>query len=215
MKSLAKAISFIFLPLFVPLYALIAVFYVPALPKSFYLLDALYHYPDEAKLLYLLLFGVFIVIAPGFSLIVLRLNKSISSLSIDQQEERFAPISIMIFYTVILYIFLWYQQESTFVPRILKAMVLGGFLSSVIAYIWNKWEKISLHGVGMGAFVGFLFMYFALLEKYNLIALLVAILLAGITLSARLFLQKHSPFEVLLGFSVGFCTQALVVYFHP
>ncbi|MCC5923771.1 MAG: hypothetical protein JJT77_08295 [Crocinitomicaceae bacterium] len=215
MKSLAKTISFIFLPLFVPIYALIAVFYVPALPKSFYLLDALYHYPQEAKLLYLLLFGVFIVVAPGFSLIVLKLNKSISSLSLDQREERFMPISIMIFYTAILYVFLLYQQESTYVPRILKAMVLGGFISSVIAYFWNKWEKISLHGVGMGAFVGFLFMYFALLEKYNLIVLLVAIFLAGITLSARLFLNKHSSFEVLLGFSVGFCTQALVVFFHP
>ena len=215
MKALAKTISFIFLPLFVPLYALIAVFYVPALPKSFYLLDALYHYPHEAKLLYLLLFGVFIVVAPGFSLIVLKLNKSISSLSLDQREERFAPISIMIFYTAILYVFLLYQQESTFVPRILKAMVLGGFLSSVIAYFWNKFEKISLHGVGMGAFVGFLFIYFAMLEKYNLIVLLIAILLAGITLSARLYLGKHSPYEVLLGFSVGFCTQALVVYFHP
>ena len=61
-------------------------------------MDSLYHYPYEVKMLYLLLFGVFIVLAPGASLLVLKMNKSISSLSLEVREERATPIAIMTFY---------------------------------------------------------------------------------------------------------------------
>lgn len=215
MKNVSVIISWLFLPLFTPLYALLIVFFVPALPKSYALMDSLFFYPADIKLLYLLLFFVFITVAPGMSLIVLRLNNSISSLSLSKQEERGSPILIMVFYTAVLYLFMIYQNENSLVPSLIKGMALGGFVASGLAYFINKIEKISLHGIGLGALVGFIYVYFLSLEEYSLWVFLLLILLSGLVLSARLKLKEHNLKQIALGFLLGFGSQFFCVYFYP
>lgn len=215
MKKLASFFSWVFLPLFTPMYALLIIFFIPAQPKSFYLLEALYHYPAQAKTLYLLLFLVFIVLAPGLSLVVLRLNNSISSLTLPSREERKTPITIMIFYTAVLYGFMLYQDADALVPSSLKGMALGGFIAAVIAFFVNFRLKISLHGIGVGALIGFLYTYFLSMESFNSWIFLAVILLSSIVLSARIALKAHDLKQILLGVLVGFVTQYFCVSFYP
>src|SRR5690554_5475770 len=106
MKQLSKLLSWLFLPLFTPIYGLLIVLYLPVQSSSFVASESLYMLEPSVKMLFLLLFVVFIVLAPGLSLIVLRLNKSISSLEMESKEERLTPIAIMIFYCIVLYLFL-------------------------------------------------------------------------------------------------------------
>lgn len=215
MKAIASFLSWVFLPLFTPMYALLIVFFLPTQPKSFYLLDSLFHYPAQAKLLYLLLFLVFIVLAPGMSLIVLRLNKSISSLSLPTKEERRTPITIMIFYTAVLYGFMIYQDADALVPTSLKGMALGGFLGAVLAFFINFKLKISLHGLGIGALIGFIYVYFMGMESFSVWVFLLLIILGSTALSARVFLKAHDLKQILLGVLIGFGTQYFCVYFYP
>lgn len=214
MRRLANFISWLFLPLFTPIYGLLIILFLPSTPTSFLKLDSLYEYPFEVKLLYLLLFLVFIVLAPGLSFIVLRLNKTISSLSMHKRSERMTPIAVMTFYCIVLYLFLLYQPKEANIPTIIMGMSIGGAAASFAAYHITKVIKISLHGIGMGALAGFVFMYYTGMEIYPIGALIACFLAGGIVLSARLFLESHSLKEVTLGYALGFITQMLSIFVY-
>ncbi len=214
MKTLASIFSWVFLPLFTPIYALLIVFYLPSTPSSFLLADSLYHYPEAIKILFLSLFLVFIVFAPGLSLVVLKANKSISSLELENQDERPKPIAIMIFYSSVLYLFLILQTESNFIPNSIKAMALGGIIISVVAYFVNKILKISLHAMGLGALLGFVFSYYMSAETFFLWPIFLIISISAITLSGRLILKAHNLREIAYGYFLGFIIQVLTIYFY-
>jgi len=215
MKQLSKLLSWLFLPLFTPIYGLLIVLYLPVQSSSFVASESLYMLEPSVKMLFLLLFVVFIVLAPGLSLIVLRLNKSISSLEMESKEERLTPIAIMIFYCIVLYLFLIFQAHSALIPSLLKAMVLGGAIASIIAYFITKKSKISLHGIGMGALLGFIYMFALTLEQPPLIVLSTVVLAGGLVLTARLFLKLHTLSQVSLGYFLGFASQIICIYFYP
>lgn len=214
MTSFSKFFSWLFLPLFTPMFGLLIVLFLPSRPSSFLLMDSLYHYPYEIKMLYLLLFGVFIVLAPGMSLLVLKLNKSITSLSLENREERATPIAIMTFYCIVLFLFLIFQENGAMVPNVLKGMALGGVSASAIAYVMNQSFKVSLHGLGMGALAGFVLMYFMEMELYSLPILLAVFILGGIVLSTRIYIKAHNLKEAAIGYLVGFASQIICIYFY-
>jgi membrane-associated phospholipid phosphatase len=213
MTLLARFFSWITLPLFAPLYALMLVMFIESQPRSFLIFDSLYHYPVEVKYSFLYLFLIFIVLAPGLSMLMLRFNKSISSLSLDVQHERQMPIAIMTFYCIVLYGMMIYQEA--FVPRVLKAMAFGGFISSFSAFWINRRFKISLHAIGAGALFGFVFGYFLEMEYFKFYVLIAAICFGVLTVTARLVLEKHSLQQLFYGYLLGFCSQLITMYFYP
>ena len=215
MRKIAVLLSWIFLPLFTPIYGLLIVLYLPVQSNSFLASESLYMLDPAVKFLFLLLFLVFIVLAPGLSLLVLRLNKTISSLEMERKEERLTPIAIMTFYCLVLYVFLIFQTENAMIPSLLKAMVVGGALGSFIAYFITKKMKISLHGMGMGSLFGFVYMFSVPLEESPITMLILVLLAGGIVLSVRLFLKDHTLKEVGLGYLLGFASQFISIYFYP
>ncbi len=214
MRFISNFLSWLFLPLFTPIYGLLIVLFFPSVPKSFLRLDSLYEYPYEVKILYILLFAVFIVFAPGLSFLVLRMNKTISSLSMENREERLTPIALMTIYCLILYLFLLYQPEGAMIPSIIMGMAVGGAFAGFAAFHITKIMKISLHGVGMGALAGFVFMYFRGMEYYSLWILVATFLTGGLVLSARLYLNAHTLKEVGFGYALGFTTQILSILIY-
>lgn len=215
MKQIAKLLSWVFLPLFTPIYGLLIVLFLPVQSSSFVASESLYMLHPTVKYLFLLLFLVFIVMAPGLSLVVLRLNKTISSLQMETKEERLTPIAIMTFYCLVLYLFLIFQAESGQIPSIIKAMVVGGALGSGIAYFITKKSKISLHGMGMGSLFGFVYMFSVPLEQAPINMLITVLLVGGLVMTARLFLKAHSLKEVGAGYLLGFASQIICIYFYP
>lgn len=215
MKGFASFVSWLFLPLFTPIYGLMVVLYLPMQANSFLANESLYLLDPAAKFLFLLLFLVFIVLAPGLSFVVLRMNKTISSLQMERAEERLTPIAIMTFYCVVLYLFLHFQAEGALIPSIIKAMVLGGAIASFLAYFITKRMKISLHAIGMGALFGFIYMYASQLEQVPIGVLTAVLLLSGLVLSVRLVLNAHNLKEIGAGYVLGFATQIINIYFYP
>lgn len=215
MRQISVLFSWVFLPLFTPVYGLLIVLYLPVQSSSFVASESLYMLNPAVKFLFLLLFLVFIVLAPGLSLVVLRLNKSISSLQMESREERLTPIAIMAFYCLVLYLFLLFQTESAMIPSIIKAMVMGGGIAALIAYFITKKSKISLHGIGMGALFGFVYMFSVPLEQTPVTMLVMVLMLGGVVLTARLLLNAHSLKEVGAGYLLGFASQVICIYFYP
>lgn len=215
MKELSSFISWLFLPLFTPIYGLLLVLYLPIRSNSFLAHDSLYLFTPEAKLLFILLFFVFIVFAPSLSLGILKMNKSISSFQLEKAEERHTPIAIMTFYLMVLYFFLFFQAKGALIPSLLKAMVLAGGISTFCAYFITKKMKISLHALGMGALFGFIYMYAIQLEEIPILLLCAVLILGGIVLSARLILKAHVIKEVGFGYLLGLIPQIIIIYLHP
>lgn len=214
MQVIARFFSWMFLPLFTPIYGLFIVLFIPAVPSSFFRLDTLYAYPMEIKWLFLLLFTVFLVLAPGLSFVVLRYNRTIASFAMESREERSTPISVMAFYFLVLYGFLLFQSNAEMIPATVKGMALAGGITSFIAYHINKVMKISLHAIGMGALAGFIYTYFLSMEYFSLLALVLVILAGGVVMTARLYLKQHTLKEIGFGYLLGFIIQFIVIFVY-
>lgn len=132
----------------------------------------------------------------------------------EKREERMTPIAVMTFYCLILYLFLLYQPQDAMIPSIIMGMAVGGAVASFAAFHITKVTKISLHGIGMGALSGFVFMYFSGMEYYSLWLLVATFLAGGIVLSARVYLNAHTLKQVGLGYALGFVTQILSIFIY-
>lgn len=212
MKPVAHFISYVFHPLFIPVYGLALMMYLPTEPKGFLVHHSLYHYSPAVKYVLLMLFAIFGVIAPGISLLLFKLNKSISSLQLEKQQERTMPIFMMAVYMAALFGFLAYQLPNGVVPRIVPAIALGATIGIGASGFINKYYKISLHLLGMGMWTGAIAGYYQMQEVFPEWVIPTILLCAGFTGSARLALGAHRPMELLTGFTWGFASLWLTIW---
>ena len=103
MKILAEVLSWVFLPLLMPVYGLLLAMYVPSNQDYLFNEDSLFFLRDEAKLAILYMFMIFSVIAPGLAFVLLHKWKIITTIDMENQRERNIPMFIMLTFCLILY----------------------------------------------------------------------------------------------------------------
>jgi hypothetical protein len=198
--TLAKIISVIFHPLFMPVYALLTIFSAPTLFEFL---------PFQVKRMLMLIILVNNVLLPLSLLPFLRHWNVISSWTIDNRRERIIPLLI----TTILYGVTGYMIHGFPIPVFLKSFFIATFIVSLLVTVTNFWWKISLHAAGAGALISIVLILsskmFSPLDWY-LISSLVA---GGLVLSSRLRLNYHNPLQVWGGFLAGFIGLTLVMLF--
>ena len=117
-----------------------------------------------------------------------------------EKKDRHIPIIITFF----LFVFCFYLIRRIDIPNMFYSFMLGGLISLLITFFITIWFKISMHMVGLGGLIA-LIIFISFYLKVNLsFYLILVILFAGITGSARLHLKAHTPFEVYSGFVMGF-----------
>lgn len=205
MNLVAKIISWLFLPLLAPVYALLIVFYTVNLESDFFMGNNLYILLDEQKNAILSLFIIFSFVGPAISVLLLRMSGQITTVMMDNRSERIVP-SIMtnLFGISLLSILMWKMDLNIFPGARYIFGLAAGSCSTVLmcTLITRKW-KISLHAAGMGILVGFLISYFYNMEIFNLYYLLAAVIISGVVMSARLQLGAHDLKQLFAGFFVG------------
>ena len=82
MKNLANVISWLFLPLLMPIYALLITMYIPSVEQSYFQNDTLFWMDEGHKFAVLSMFTIFSLIAPGVTLLLLMKSKAISSIEV-------------------------------------------------------------------------------------------------------------------------------------
>lgn len=84
--------------------------------------------------------------------------------------------------------------------------MLGASVALAITVVVNRWWKISAHATAIGGLVALSIVLSMLPDMPLSMVWLVAstFLAAGITCTARLILQCHTPAQVYLGFANGF-----------
>ena len=95
MRHLAKAISWVFLPLFMPIYGLCITLYLPSQELDISR-PSLYLLTEALKSQILFLFLVFVTIAPGISFILMYRRGLLSSVEMEERKERIFSLIIII-----------------------------------------------------------------------------------------------------------------------
>ena len=199
MKFLAHFFSWVFLPLLMPSYGILISLFVPAYSTNIEM-TSLYFAPIESKWALFTIFFLFSVVAPGVSFILLHRFKVISTIDIERQGERSLPLVIMFVYSLVLFFLLVYKAGAGTLPRYFYALPLSGVAVTSIFLLINRWIKISLHGAGAGILLGFLIIFTRAQDAFSIWWVLSALLAAGLTMAARLYLRKHTSLEVYTGF---------------
>tara|TARA_B100000524_G_scaffold173852_2_gene89192 strand:+ start:1962 stop:2618 length:657 start_codon:yes stop_codon:yes gene_type:complete len=214
MRQLAKAISWIFLPLFMPIYGLLLTLYIPSQefdiskPSMFEIAEGL-----KAQILFLFL--VFVTIAPGVSFILMYKRGLLSSVEMEERKERLFPLFIMLSYCILLFFLFWKKAPNHFLPLYIYILPLTGAIVALMCMILTSRFKISLHAAGAGIFVGYLCAFASNQIEFHIVLIPIGILISGLILSARLYLDKHSPKEVYLGWGLTFTASYLTLKYIP
>jgi hypothetical protein len=205
MERIAKIISWLFLPLLIPVYAIACVMLVPSEELSPLQQNSLFHLGNEQKLALLSLFSLFCFLAPSFVVVFLRMQGQLSSLMMENRKERYLPA----FATVLSGAGLIYTIFSKIKPEMpgyvfIVGLAVGSLLTVLICTIATFRFKISLHAAGMGILTGFLMAYYSQMFVFPMWPIIIAFLLSGIVMSGRAVLKLHSQRELLSGYFVGF-----------
>ncbi|MEY3737545.1 MAG: hypothetical protein RL544_323 [Bacteroidota bacterium] len=202
LRFMAKVVSYIFHPLFVPTYIFLLLMLL--VPYEFAGIT-----PWQLKLR---LFSVFWLTAffPAFAVFLLWRLKFSESIFLRTQKERIIPYIItMFFYWWMHYLSRNFADQ----PAVLKFFYTGIFMATAAGLILNNYYKISLHGMGMGgasmAIVLFAFYY------HQPMGLVIAgvLLLTGIVATSRFLISDHTQKEVYMGLLVGGLCQAVAYFF--
>ena len=215
MKIFSDIVSWVFLPLFMPVYGLVLAMYIPSNEDYILNEDSLYFLTDAAKQAILYMFFIFSVLAPGLSFLLLHKKKIISTIDMENQGERNIPMILMLSYCLVLYFLFVIKAQDNILPKYIYALPLSGVFVTVTYTFINRWIKISLHAGGAGILTGFLLAYASAQVEFEMWILIAAILASGLTLTARLYLKKHTQLEVYTGWSLAVLLTFLVNTLYP
>ena len=76
------------------------------------------------------------------------------------------------------------------------------------------WKKVSLHAGGMGIMSGFLIAYAVEMQGISDVDYPLAIIASGLVMSARVYLEKHTLLEVVIGWFTGTFVTFAVNYYY-
>lgn len=202
LRLLAKLLSYVFHPLFIPTYVFwFLIYQVP------------YDFAGITEFqLKLRLFSIFWMTAffPAFAVFLMWKLKFSESIFLRTQKERIVPYVITMFF----YWWMYYLSRNfTDQPVVLKFFYMGIFACTVAGLILNNFFKISLHAMGVGGAMMAIIL-FALHYRLPLgVSISVATMIAGLVCTARLLISDHTQKEIYAGWLVGALSQFLSYYF--
>ena len=166
-------------------------------------------FPQLRYALYLIV-SISTFILPAMTVLMFLKRNMITSLEMHAREERSWPYINTLFF----YIAGWMLINRLPLPRVFGNVIMGASLAILIAFLINLRWKISIHMMALGGLTG---MFFAIATLFNFNLIMPTMLIvaaAGITGTARLVLQAHTPAQVYAGFVTGFIVEWLFVYIY-
>lgn len=217
-RAIANFISYISHPMFGPTYILCALLLIN---------PYLFGVPSiEQKLPLIALVFASSFLVPGLLLLMMKGLEIIDSIKLNDQKQRTIPLLAVSMLYMGLFAFC---RSASDVPSVYTALVLGTVVCLFCAFFLNLFTKVSLHTIGMGAYIAStivimeLFSYALIkipvgenktLEMSLTAVLLILVIFAGMVGTSRLLLKAHELKDVIGGYFVGFVAVMLSVYFY-
>lgn len=138
-------------------------------------------------------------------------HETLKNLTMQERKMRILPFFFTtIFYGITTYMFMAKIKENSIFVTILMAITLTVLAVSII----TLFTKISAHSAAASGLFGFMLAIALKYSQHGLLFPLVGILLlAGLVMSARLYLNAHKPGEILLGCTIGFFLSFGTIWF--
>lgn len=197
---LAKIVSYLFHPLFIPGYVFL--FLTVYFPFEFAGIT-----PHKLSLK---IFSVFWMTAffPAFAVFLLwRLGFS-NSIYLRTQKERIIPYFITMFFYWWMHYLSKNQPDQ---PVVLQFFYLGIFYTTIVGVILNNFFKISMHTIGTSSAATAIMLMAWFYQTDIGIAIAFFVLLNGIVATARFICSNHTPLEIYSGMGLGIVAQ-IVAY---
>ncbi|UZR93037.1 hypothetical protein [Chondrinema litorale] len=201
-QKLAKTISFILHPLLMPTLVFFIVFYFAEIAVPF---------SEEGRIRLLGLIFISTFLFPFGSIILLHSTTLIGNLQIDSQTQKPLPfVTVTVFYTMITYFFV----DKVGLDILPSSMIIAIALTTALVTIISTTFNISIHSTAIGGVLGILFCIKGVYYELHLLIYPIAacIFLAGLLMTARLYLQTHTPFQVFSGAILGFAVCFSVLW---
>lgn len=151
--------------------------------------------------------GVIALLTIFFPLVTLVLMKAlgfVQSIQLKTSKERILPLmATMIFYFWVSHVFNNFPQ----VPLLLRTLLLGSFYAIIGVFMCNIFVKISMHTSAAGGMVALMILLLFQSPVNMFLTVSVALLIAGVIGTARMYLKEHTYAELWLGYIVGFLAQ--------
>ena len=191
-KNIAKLVSFIFHPVFIPIYVMGFLLYVHP-----YVFAGFNSWNKKIVLIQSLAMFTFF---PLVTVLLLRGLKFIDTIYLKTQRDRIIPYTAcMIWYFWVAYV--WFNLPDFPIEPVYYA---GGiFIASFAGLMGNVVMKVSMHTVALGVSLTFLFILAFTGEISFGIYLAVAVLIAGLVSTARLLSSDHTNKEIYTGLVLG------------
>ncbi len=196
----AKLISYVFHPLFVPLYL------------GWFLIYEMQLFPEQDSWhKSLLLISIFVIytLLPLVTILLTKALGLVQSVYLKTQKDRIIPYVICEIY----YFWGWYVSRNLSYPKELIRFELGIFLSACLGMILNNFIKVSMHGLCFGVVSAFMLIYG--LERMDNAGfyLTAALLISGIVCTARMITNDHDSKEIYTGLMSGMIAEVLAFLF--
>lgn len=199
MKYFAQVMSYVLHPLLMPLYALFFIFNGDTL---FTLIPAPVRFYSYAVT------AVVLLIMPLLSLPVFKHFHLVSDYGLEIRQERVYPILVAV---VCAFIGFWCIGLIPYTNIVRQLYLVLIILLSAFSIITLRW-KMSMHMTAIGAVCGILFILGMKYGSDIRNIFIVALALSGMLASCRLYLKKHNPLQVYVGFLFGLCLVMGILY---
>lgn len=201
-KIFANFFSYLFHPLFIPVYVIMFLTYIH--PSAFT------GFSSHEKRQSIIIIVLNIVFFPLLSVLLLKALGFIESVYLRTKKDRIIPyMACGIFFFWAYTVF----REQSHYPLLLTSFIFGIFLASSAGLMANIYFKISMHAIGMGGWLGFFFVILWQGSMHMAWPLAAVILLTGIVCTSRLLISDHSNKEIYTGLVVGMISQFAAAVF--
>lgn len=198
----ANLLSWLLVPLLMPVYGLIFAFGLSILDVA----------PMGMRVIFTLIVAGICVFIPMVLILLLKKMNLIDDVGLNGRQERLIPYII----TIICFgITAWFMAVKG-APLWLSLFFAGGALATIICTLINFRWKISAHAAGIAGVVALLIR----IEKDGsaepelFMWLIITLVLTGLMGSARVWLGRHTVWQVLAGYVVGFCSVFFLTMIH-
>ena len=155
---------------------------------------------------------VLTALIPIILILILKQRGTISSIYIDKANERTIPY----IYTLICFGFWCYFVGDTLkMPAVCLTVAIGATSALLFVTIINHWWKISAHLTSLGGLLGGICSLALCYSTLPTTLVIVVMILSFLLMCARLYLNTHTPSQVICGFILGIlCTfiPNLIIY---
>ena len=196
---LAKAVSLLSSPFYLPVIGLLALFTFSYLNRM----------PLAYKVFVLLVAYIFTAMMPTSLIRLYHRYHGWTLFELGARERRMIPYIV----SILCYFLCYYVMAVYHVPHLMGSIVVATLVVQIVCAVVNMWWKISVHMAAIGAMAGAL-AAFGFKFMFNPVWWLCAIfLLSGFVGSARMILRQHSLRQLNIGFIVGVLSGFFTVIF--